>query len=177
MANMRLKSAHCAVSGNVLYVHSPILRILWHTFLRLTIPIKCDVLHSLCDGIGDGIPSNRWYIVKICMCHWWVSITGNTWRFDTSSFDPYSVHIGLPPDSRGNSYNSWNICCGWINHLQCRFTQCGLYQMPQTQYWNSDLRSWIYIKCWSWWHTVCYITVPQKASNILPFIVGYITPE
>ena len=122
-------------------------------------------------------PPNRWYIVKICMCHWWVSITGNTWRFDTSSFDPYYVHIGLPPDSRGNSYNCWNICCGWINHLQCRFTQCGLYQMPQTQYWNSDLRSWIYIKCWSWWHTVCYITVPQKASNIFPFIVVNITPE
>ena len=57
MANMRLKSAHCAVSGNVLYVHFPILRILWQALLRLTIPIKCDVLHLLCNGIGDGIPS------------------------------------------------------------------------------------------------------------------------
>ena len=104
----------------------------------------------------------------------WVSITGNTWRFNTSSFNPYTVHIRLPPDTRSNS---WNICCGWINHLQCRFTQCGLYQMPQTQYWNSGLRSWIYIKCWFWWHTVCHIMVPQKASNILPFIVGYITLE
>ena len=54
---MRLKSAHCAVSGNVLYVHSPILRMLWQALLRLTIPIKLDVLHLLCDGIGDGIPS------------------------------------------------------------------------------------------------------------------------
>ena len=122
-------------------------------------------------------PPNRWYIVNICMCHWWVSITGNIWRFDTSSFDPYSVHIWLSPDGRGNSYNSWNICCGWINHLQCRFTQCGLYHMPQTQYWNSDLRFWIYIKSWSWWHTACYITASQKASNILPFIVKYITLE
>ena len=57
MANMKLKSAHCAVSGNVLYVHSPILRILWQALLRLNIPIECDVLHSLHDGISDGIPS------------------------------------------------------------------------------------------------------------------------
>ena len=54
---MKLKSAHCAVSGNVLYVHSPILRILWQALLRLDIPIECDVLHSLHDGISDGIPS------------------------------------------------------------------------------------------------------------------------
>ena len=120
---------------------------------------------------------NRWYIVKICMCYGWVSITGNTWTFDTSSFNPYSIHIGLPPNGRSNNYNSWNICYGWINHLQCRFTQCGLYQMPWTQYWNSDLRFWIYIKTWSWWHTVCHIMVLQKASNILPFVVGYIIPE
>jgi len=110
-------------------------------------------------------PPNRWYIIKICMCHWWVSITGNTWRFDTSSFDPHSVHIGLPPDSRGNSYNSWNICCGWIDHLQCLFTQSELYQMPQTEYWNSDFRSWIYIKNWSWWHTVCHITAWFQLSH------------
>ena len=51
------KSAHCAVLGNVVYVHSPILRILWQAHLSLTIPIKCDVLHALHDGIGDGIPS------------------------------------------------------------------------------------------------------------------------
>ena len=57
MANIKLKSAHCAVSGNVLYVHSPILRLLWQALFRLTIPIKCDALHLLCDGIGDGIPS------------------------------------------------------------------------------------------------------------------------
>jgi hypothetical protein len=57
MANMRLKSAHCAVSGNVLYVHFPILRILWKTLLRITIAIKYDVLHLMHDGIGDGIPS------------------------------------------------------------------------------------------------------------------------
>ena len=110
-------------------------------------------------------PPKRWYIVKICMCHWWVSITGNTCRFDASSFDPYSAHIGLPPDSRGNSYNSWNICCGWIDHLRCWFTQSGLYQMPQTEYWNSDFRSWIYIKNWSWWHTVCHIMAWFQLSH------------
>ena len=57
MANMKLKSAHCAVLGDVLYVRSPILRILWQALLSFTIPIKCDVLHVLHDGIGDGIPS------------------------------------------------------------------------------------------------------------------------
>ena len=57
MANMKLKSVHCAVLGNVVYVHSPILGILWKTLLSLTIHIKCDVLHVLHDGIGDGIPS------------------------------------------------------------------------------------------------------------------------
>ena len=57
MANMKLKSAHCAVLGNVVYVHSPILRILWQALFGLTIPIKFDVLHVLHDGIGDGIPS------------------------------------------------------------------------------------------------------------------------
>ena len=54
---MKLKSVHCAVLGNVVYVCSPILGILWKTLLSLTIPIKCDVLHVLHDGIGDGIPS------------------------------------------------------------------------------------------------------------------------
>ena len=57
MANMKLKSVHCAVLGNVVYVHSPILGILWKTLLSLTTPIKCDVLHVLHDGIGNGIPS------------------------------------------------------------------------------------------------------------------------
>ena len=57
MAIMKLKFAHCAVLGNVVYVCSPILRILWQALLSLTIPIKCDVLHALHDGIGDGIPS------------------------------------------------------------------------------------------------------------------------
>jgi hypothetical protein len=57
MSNIVLKSAHCAVLDNVLYVHSPILRILWQALLRHTIPIKSDVLHALHDGIGDGIPS------------------------------------------------------------------------------------------------------------------------
>ena len=57
MANIKLKSAHCAVSGNVVYVRFPILKILWQAILSLTIPIKCDVLHALHDGIGDGIPS------------------------------------------------------------------------------------------------------------------------
>ena len=57
MVNMKLKSAHCAVLGNVVYVHSPILRILLQVLLSLNIPIKCDVLHALHDGIGDGIPS------------------------------------------------------------------------------------------------------------------------
>ena len=132
--NMKLKSAHCAVSGNVLYVHSPILRILWQALVRLTIPINVMCYIHCVMVLVMVSPQNRWYIVKISMCHWWVSITGNTWWFDTSSFDPCSVHIGLPPDRRGNNYNYWNICCGWINHLQCRFTQCGLYQMPQTQY-------------------------------------------
>ena len=54
---MKLKSVHCAVLGNAVYVCSPILGILWKTLLSLTIPIKCDVLHVLHDGIGDGIPS------------------------------------------------------------------------------------------------------------------------
>ena len=57
MANMKQKSAHCAVSGNVVDVHSLILRILWQALLSLTIPIKYDVLHALHDDIGDGIPS------------------------------------------------------------------------------------------------------------------------
>ena len=57
MANMKQKSAHCAVLGNVVYVHPPILRILWQALLSLTIPIKYDVLHVLHDGIGDFIPS------------------------------------------------------------------------------------------------------------------------
>ena len=57
MANLKLKSADWAVLGNVVYVRSPILGILWQTLLILTIPIKCDALHALCDGIGDGIPS------------------------------------------------------------------------------------------------------------------------
>jgi len=56
MADMKLKSALCAVLGNVVYVRSPILGILRQTLLNLTIPIKCDVLHALQDGIGDGIP-------------------------------------------------------------------------------------------------------------------------
>ena len=54
---MKLKSAHCTVLGNVVYVHSPILRILWQALLSLTILIKYDVLNALHDGIGDGIPS------------------------------------------------------------------------------------------------------------------------
>jgi hypothetical protein len=57
MANIKPKSAHCAVLSNVVYVRSPILGILWQALLTLTIPIKCDVLHALYDGIGDGIPS------------------------------------------------------------------------------------------------------------------------
>ena len=43
MANIKLKSAHCAVSGNVVYVRSPIFRILWQALLSCTIPIKCDM--------------------------------------------------------------------------------------------------------------------------------------
>jgi hypothetical protein len=57
MANMKLKFAHCAVLANVVYVRSPILGIFWQALLNFTIPIKCDVLHALHDGIGDGIPS------------------------------------------------------------------------------------------------------------------------
>ena len=26
-------------------------------------------------------PINRWYIVKICLCYWWVSIRSNSWCF------------------------------------------------------------------------------------------------
>jgi len=114
-------------------------------------------------------PTNRWYIVKICMCHWWVSITDNTWRFDASSSDPQSVYIGLPPDSRGSSYNIWNICCGRIDHLWCWSTKSKLYQMPQTKYWNSDFRSLIYIKNWFWWHTVCHISVVPLSVIIIVF--------
>ena len=110
-------------------------------------------------------PPNRWYIIKISMCHWWVSITGNTWVFDISSFDPHFVHIGKPPENSGNCYDSWNIHCGWINHLQCWFTQSGPYQMPQTEYWNSDFRSWIYMKNWSWWHTICHIMAWFQLSH------------
>ena len=47
----------CAVFGNVVYVHSAILGILWQALLSLTISIKFDVLHTLHDGIGDVIPS------------------------------------------------------------------------------------------------------------------------
>jgi hypothetical protein len=57
MANMKLKFAHCTVLGNVVYVRSQILGILWQDLLSLTIPIECDVLHALHDGIGDVIPS------------------------------------------------------------------------------------------------------------------------
>jgi hypothetical protein len=63
MSNIVLKSAHCAVLGNVVYVHSPIFRILWQALLSLTIPFKSDVLHALHDGIGDGIPS-KWVIYR-----------------------------------------------------------------------------------------------------------------
>ena len=57
MAKMKPKSAHCAVFSNVVYVYSPILRILWQAPLSLTIPTECEVLHALHDGVGDGIPS------------------------------------------------------------------------------------------------------------------------
>ena len=46
-----LNAAGCAVFGNVVYVCSSILMILWKSVLRLTIHIKCDVLHALDDGI------------------------------------------------------------------------------------------------------------------------------
>ena len=55
--NMKQKSAHCVVLGNVVYVRSPILKILGQALLSLTIPIKYDVLHALYDDIGDCIPS------------------------------------------------------------------------------------------------------------------------
>ena len=91
-------------------------------------------------------PQNRWCMVKICTCHQWVSIRGNTLKVDVDSFDPHSTHIELCPDCSGNSYDCWNICCGWIDHLYHWYTKSRLYQMPQTEYWNSDFRSWIYIK-------------------------------
>ena len=53
---MKLKSPHCTVLSNVAYVHSPILRILRQTLLRLAIPIRCDVLNVLHNGIGHDIP-------------------------------------------------------------------------------------------------------------------------
>jgi hypothetical protein len=37
--------------------------------------------------------------------------------------------------------------------------------MPQSEYWNSDFRFWIYIKNRSWWHTVCHITVWFQLSH------------
>ena len=61
MSNIVLKSAHCAVLSNVVYVSSPIFRILCEAPLSLTIPIESDVLHALHDGIDDGIPS-KWVI-------------------------------------------------------------------------------------------------------------------
>ena len=61
MANMKLKSAHCAVLGNVVYVGSYM-----HCIMVLVMVF----------------PPNRQYTIKICMCHWWVSIAGNTWRFE-----------------------------------------------------------------------------------------------
>jgi predicted membrane protein len=59
MASMNLKSAHCTVLENVMYVCSLILRILRQTLLGLTIPIKYDVLNVLHDGIGP------WYSLLI----------------------------------------------------------------------------------------------------------------
>ena len=91
-------------------------------------------------------PKNRWYMVKICTCHQWVSIRGNTLRADVNSFDPHSTHIGLCPNCGDNSYDSWKICYGWIDHLSHWYAKSRLYQMPQTEYWNSDFTSWIYIK-------------------------------
>jgi hypothetical protein len=37
--------------------------------------------------------------------------------------------------------------------------------MPQTEYWNSDFRSWIYIKNWSGWRTVRHITAWFQLSH------------
>jgi hypothetical protein len=34
---------------------------------------------------------------------------------------------------RGSIYNSWNICCGWIDHLQCWYTKSRLYETLQTE--------------------------------------------
>ena len=39
-------------------------------------------------------------------------MTGNTWVLDISCFDGDFVHIGQAPESRGNCYESWKICCG-----------------------------------------------------------------
>ena len=61
MVNMKLKSAYCAVLGNVVYVRSPILGLLWQTLLILTIPIKYDVLHALHDSTGHAI-MGKWPI-------------------------------------------------------------------------------------------------------------------
>ena len=104
-------------------------------------------------------PPNRLYIVKICMCHWCVSIKGNTLRFDVNFLEPYSIHIGLPPDYNNNGYDGWNICYGWIDHLHYWYTKSRLYQMSQMEYWNFEFRSWIYIKNWSLWCTICHILV------------------
>ena len=78
---------------------------------------------------------------------------------DVNSFDPHSTHIGLCPDCSDNSYDGWNICYGWIDHLYHWYTKGRLYQMPETEYWNSDFRSLIYIKNWSWWCITCHIMV------------------
>ena len=53
MANMKLKSAHCAVLGNVVYV-GPYM----HCIMVLVMVF----------------PPNRQYTIKICMCHWWVPL-------------------------------------------------------------------------------------------------------
>ena len=111
---------------------------------------------------------NRWYIVKICICHYWVSMRGNTLRFDVNSFDTYSIHIGLPPDYSDNSYDGWNICYGWIDHLYHRYTKSWLYQMPQTEYLNYDFRSWIYIKKMV---LVTYSMSYHNMVSVVPFLV------
>ena len=60
-----------------------------------------------------------------------------------------SYQSNLLSDTEKLFKNCHNICYGWIVHLHHWYAKSGLYQIPQIEYWNSDFRSWIYIKSWS----------------------------
>ena len=114
-------------------------------------------------------PPNRWYIVKsACVTGRFPSQAIHGDLIQALLIHTLYICIGLPHDGRGNSYNSWNIYHGWIDHLQCWYTQSGLYQMPQTEYRNSNFRSWIYIKKLV---LVTYSMTYYGMVSVVPFLV------